>query len=80
MSMKGLEELAKACTPDTPEPSPGAAAVNLTDEQIDKIAARMIEKLQTKQPEPEPDKTDPEPEPGKDEEIEDLGEEVDNDT
>ena len=74
--LKGIAELAKACEPATPEGSPQPALLNLSDEQIDKIAARMIEKLQTKQPEPEDDKTDPEPDPGKDEEIEDLGEEV----
>lgn len=74
--LKGIAELAKACEPATPEGSQqAAAALNLSDEQIDKIAARMIEKLQTKQPEPEEEKTDPEPDPGKDEEIEDLGEE-----
>ena len=74
--LKGIAELAKACEPATPEGSPQPDLLNLSDEQIDKIAARMIEKLQTKQPEPEDDKTDPEPDPGKDEEIEDLGEEV----
>lgn len=75
--LKGIAELAKACEPATPEGSEQAtAAVNLTDEQIDKIAARMIEKLQTKGPEPEEEKTDPETDPGKDEENQDLGEEV----
>ena len=74
--LKGIDELAKACEPATPEGSALAtAAVELSDEQIDKIAARMIEKLQTKQPEPEEDKTDLETDPGKDEEIQDLGEE-----
>lgn len=73
--LKGIAELAKACEPATPEGSPQLATINLSDEQIDKIAARMIEKLQTKQPEPEEEKTDPEPDPGKDEEIQDLGEE-----
>ena len=73
--LKGIAELAKACEPATPEGSPQPALLNLTDEQIDKIAARMIEKLQTKQPEPEEEKTDPETDPGKDEEIQDLGEE-----
>ena len=74
--LKGIDELAKACESATPEGSEQAtAAVELSDEQIDKIAARMIEKLQTKQPEPEEDKTDPETDPGKDEEIQDLGEE-----
>lgn len=74
--LKGIAELAKACEPATPEGSPQAtAAVNLTDEQIDKIAARMIEKLQTKQPEPEEDKTDQEQEPDEDPETPDLGEE-----
>lgn len=76
MSMKGLDELAKACEPATPEAAPAAATFNLTDEQIDKIAARMIEKLQKPAPEPEEKKTDPEPDPGEeDRELEDLGEE-----
>lgn len=73
--LKGIDELAKACEPATPEGSPQPALLNLSDEQIDKIAARMIEKLQTKQPEPEEEKTDPGTDPGKDEEIQDLGEE-----
>ena len=51
--LKGIAELAKACEPATSEGSPQPALLNLSDEQIDKIAARMIEKLQTKQPEPE---------------------------
>ena len=76
MSMKGLDELAKACEPAAPEATPAAATFNLTEEQIDKIASRMIEKLQTKAPEPEEKKTDPEPDPGEeDRELEDLGEE-----
>ena len=74
--LKGIAELAKACEPATPEGSQQAtASVNLTDEQIDKIAARMIEKLQTKQPEPEEDKTDQEQEPEEDPETPDPGEE-----
>lgn len=73
--LKGIEELAKACEPAAPERSPEAQMLNLTDEQIDKIANRMIEKLQTNKPEPEDNKTDPEPDPGDDPEGEDLGEE-----
>ena len=77
MSMKGIDELAKACEPAAPEATPAAAVINLSDEQIDKIASRMIEKLQTKAPEPEEKKTDPEPDPGEeDRELDDLGEEV----
>ena len=74
--LKGIDELAKACEPATPEGSPEAAAqLNLSDEQIDKIATRMIEKLQTKGPEPEEAKTDQEQEPEEDPETPDLGEE-----
>ena len=73
--LKGIAELAKACEPATPEGSPQPATFNLSDEQIDKIAARMIEKLQTKQPEPEDAKTDQEQEPEEDPETPDLGEE-----
>ena len=73
--LKGIEELAKACEPAAPEGSPEAAAFNLTDEQIDKIANRMIEKLQTNKPEPEETKTDQEQEPDEDPEGPDLGEE-----
>ena len=45
--MKGLDALAKACEPKTEPTNEPAAALQLTDEQIDKIASRMIEKLQT---------------------------------
>lgn len=66
--LKGIDELAKACEPAAPtEGSTPAAALELSEEQIDKIAARMIEKLQNTQPE-EPD--DKEPDPGEDPEPE----------
>lgn len=59
--LKGIDELAKACEPATPESgSTPAAALELSEEQIDKIAARMIEKLQNNQPE-EPEEKDPDP-------------------
>ena len=62
--MKGLDALAKACEP-APEPTNenAAAGLQLTDEQIDKIAARMIEKLQNQQPETHDEKDEPEPDP-----------------
>ena len=66
--LKGIDELAKACEPAAPtDGSAPAAAFELSEEQIDKIAARMIEKLQNTQPE-EPD--DKEPDPGEDPEPE----------
>ena len=61
--LKGIDELAKACEPAAPESgSAPAAALELSEEQIDKIAARMIEKLQNNQPEEEPETKDPDPE------------------
>ena len=71
--MKGLDALAKACEP-APEPAADnpAASLQLTDDMIDKIASRMIEKLQsTQQPEAEneePQAEAPE-EPGEEEEA-----------
>ena len=58
--MKGLDALAKACEP-APDPTneTAATALQLTDEQIDKIAARMIEKLQNQQPETQAEKDEP---------------------
>ena len=65
--MKGLDALAKACEP-APDPTneTTATALQLTDEQIDKIASRMIEKLQNQQPETHDEKDEPaaDPEPG----------------
>lgn len=73
--MKGLDALAKACEP-APEPTneTATAGLQLTDEQIDKIAARMIEKLQNQQPETQDEKDEPAPdqaadEPGEEEEA-----------
>lgn len=63
--MKGLDLLAETCKPAEPE-TPEAAGMQLTEDQIDKIADRMIAKLQNKAPEPaapEPSEDDPEPEP-----------------
>ena len=55
--MKGLDAMAKACEP-TPEQIPDNPAIlQLTDDQIDKIATRMIEKLQNQQPEAENEET-----------------------
>lgn len=77
--MKGLDALAKACAPaEDPTPAP-SAALQLSDEQIDQIANRMLEKLQNQRPEPEAEKDDPAPEPeapaessGKEEEGDDT--------
>lgn len=71
--IKGLEELAKACAPEDVTPEQGAAGFELTEEQIDKIAERMISKLQAPAPktdDPAPEEEDPEEEP---EEGEDNG-------
>ena len=72
--MKGLDLLAETCKPAEPEPSE-TTGMQLTPEQIDMIADRMIAKLQNKAPEPvapEPSEDDPEPE------IEAGGESVDD--
>ncbi len=66
--MKGLDLLADTCKPVEPEPSE-STGMQLTDEQIDMIADRMIAKLQNKAPEPaaaesSDDVPDPEPETG----------------
>ena len=63
--MKGLDLLAETCKPAEPEPSE-TTGLQLTAEQIDMIADRMIAKLQNKAPEPatpEPSEEEPEPEP-----------------
>ena len=51
--MKGLDALAKACEPAQETTPDNPAVLQLTDDQIDKIASRMIEKLQNQQPEAE---------------------------
>lgn len=62
--MKGLDLLAETCKPAEPE-TPETAGMQLTEDQIDKIADRMIAKLQNKAPEPaapEPSEDEPDPE------------------
>lgn len=51
--MKGLDALAKACEPMQEQTPDNPAILQLTDDQIDKIASRMIEKLQNQQPDAE---------------------------
>lgn len=68
--MKGLDALAKACEPAQEQIPENPAVLQLTDDQIDKIASRMIEKLQNQQPEAEneePQAEDP-ADPGEEEE------------
>lgn len=72
--LKGLEALAKACAPEDEAPTPAANSLQLTEEQIDMIAERMIAKLQTTPPaqaqqeqEQEQDETPEDPEEGENE-------------
>ena len=51
--MKGLDALAKACEPMPEQIPDNPAILQLTDDQIDKIATRMIEKLQNQRPDVE---------------------------
>lgn len=51
--MKGLDALAKACEPAPEQIPDNPAMLQLTDDQIDKIATRMIEKLQNQRPDAE---------------------------
>ena len=69
--MKGLEELAKACAPEEVTPEGAGRELQLSEELIDKIADRMISKLQA----PAPDKEDPAPEEEDPEEDPEEGEE-----
>ena len=64
--MKGLDALAKACEPAAETKETPAAALQLTDDQIDKIATRMIEKLQNQQPENNAEKEEPAEDPADD--------------
>lgn len=57
--MRGLDALAATCEPQQTDPTATPAAVILTDEQMDKIVNKMIEKLQ----QPEQPAADPDPEP-----------------
>ena len=69
--MKGLDALAKACEPTQEMPPDNPAVLQLTDDQIDKIANRMIEKLQNQQPEAENEEQQAEDtaDPGEEEET-----------
>ena len=69
--MKGLEELAKACAPEEVAPEGAGRELQLSEELIDKIADRMISKLQAPAPEkeePAPEDEDPEEDPEEGEE------------
>ena len=69
--MKGVDMLAKACTPDPVAPEPAAKITTLTDDQCNQIAQKVISLLQSGLP----DQKDPEPapEPSPDPEaVEDL--------
>ena len=57
--MRGLDALAATCEPQQTDPTAAPAAVILTEEQMDKIVNKMIEKLQ----QPEQPAADPDPEP-----------------
>lgn len=63
--MKGLDALAKTCTPE-PETPPTPAAVQLSDDQLNTLTDMIIKKLQSPAPaqaetqKPDPDPEDPE--------------------
>lgn len=64
--MKGLDALAKTCTPE-PEATPATpAAVQLSDDQLNTLTDMIIKKLQSPAPAqaekqtPDPDPEDPE--------------------
>ena len=57
--MKGLDALAKACEPVADPAAAPAATLQLSDDQIDRIANLMIEKLQNQRPETTAEKDDP---------------------
>ena len=71
--MKGLDALAKACEPAPEQIPDNPAILQLTDDQIDKIATRMIEKLQNQRPDAEKEDQTPDvpADPGE-EDIEDV--------
>lgn len=69
--IKGIEELAKACAPEDVTPEGAGNELQLSEELIDKIADRMISKLQAPAPqadEPAPEEDDPEEAPEEGEE------------
>ena len=59
--MKGLDALAKACEPVADPAAAPAATLPLTDDQIDRRASVMIEKLQNQRPETNAEKDDTAP-------------------
>ena len=66
--MRGLESLAKACQPETsaPEQPITSQALSLTEEQLNAIAAKVVEQLQNAHEQPaqqaaDPEQADPEP-------------------
>ena len=71
--MKGLDALAKACEPVADPAAAPVAALQLTDDQIDRIASVMIEKLQNQRPETTAEKDDTAPD--QDDQAEQPGEE-----
>lgn len=73
--MRGIDLLAQTCAPQEPAET-AAQPQALTDDQCEKIAAKVLEQLQGSQPKSEdaPDPAeDPEPEP-QEGENEDAGE------
>ena len=61
--MRGLETLSKACAPETPAPDPSSTpqALSLTEEQLNAIAAKVVEQLQNVHEQPAEQAADPEP-------------------
>lgn len=65
--VRGLDALAEVCKPSEPKASTPTETPVFTDEQLDRIAEKVISKLQqpTKAPEdPEPEPTPEDPAPG----------------
>ena len=62
--MRGLESLAKACQPETSDPGQSATqqALSLTEEQLNAIAAKVVEQLQNAHEQPAEEAADPETE------------------
>ena len=70
--MRGLETLSKACQPETPAADPSATpqALSLTEEQLNAIAAKVVEQLQNAHEQPAEQAADPEPsDPDPNEEV-----------
>lgn len=61
--MRGLETLSKACQPEeaAPEQSAMQQALSLTEEQLNAIAAKVVEQLQNAHEQPAEQAADPEP-------------------